>query len=69
VGYTLPKKITSKIGLDRLRIYFTGANLFCLTKYSGYDPEVDIQSGLTPSVDYNRYPRNRSYLFGFNLSF
>ena len=34
-----------------------------------YDPEVDIQSGLTPSVDYNRYPRNRSYLFGFNLSF
>ena len=69
VGYTLPKKITSKFGVERLRVYFTGSNLFCITKYSGYDPEVDIQSGLTPSVDYNRYPRNRSYLFGFNLSF
>ena len=33
------------------------------------DPEVDIQGGLTPSVDYNRYPRSRSYLFGVNLSF
>ena len=69
VGYTLPKKITSKFGVERLRVYFTGSNLFCITKYSGYDPEVDIQSGLTPSVDYNRYPRSRSYLFGFNLSF
>jgi hypothetical protein len=69
VGYTLPKNITKKWGLDRLRFYFTGSNLFCLTNYSGYDPEVDIQGGLTPSVDYNRYPRSRSYLFGVNLSF
>ena len=69
VGYTLPKNITKKWGVDRLRFYFTGSNLFCLTNYSGYDPEVDIQGGLTPSVDYNRYPRSRSYLFGVNLSF
>ena len=69
LGYTLPKKLTKKCGIDRLRVYFTGSNLFCLTNYSGYDPEVDIQSGLTPSVDYNRYPRSRSYLFGINLSF
>ena len=69
VGYTLPKKVTKKWGVDRLRVYFTGANLFCLTNYSGYDPEVDIQNGLTPSVDYNRYPRSRSYLLGINLSF
>lgn len=69
VGYTLPKTITQKWAIERLRFYFTGSNLFCLTNYSGYDPEVDIQNGLTPSVDYNRYPRSRSYLFGINLTF
>ena len=69
VGYTLPKAITRKWSVERLRVYFTGSNLFCLTSYSGYDPEVDIQNGLTPSVDYNRYPRSRSYLFGINLTF
>ena len=69
IGYTFPKNFTRKIGVDRLRVYFTGSNLWLLTKYKGYDPEVDIQSGLTPSMDYNRYPRNRSYLLGLNLSF
>ncbi len=66
---TLPKNLTNKFGVERLRVYFTGSNLFCITSYSGYDPEVDIQSGLTPSVDYNRYPRSRAYLLGINLSF
>ena len=69
LGYTLPKQLTRKWGVDRLRVYFTGSNLFTITNYSGYDPEVDIQNGLTPSVDYNRYPRSRSYLLGVNLSF
>ncbi len=69
VGYTLPKKITSKIGISKLRAYLSGSNLFILTKYSGYDPEVDIQSGLTPSMDYSRYPRARSFSFGLNVTF
>ena len=69
VGYTLPKNMTKKMGIERLRVYFTGSNLFCITNYTGYDPEVDIQNGLTPSVDYNRYPRSRAYLLGINLSF
>lgn len=69
IGYTLPEKFTRKWGVERLRVYVTGSNLFCWTNYSGYDPEIDIQSGLTPSVDYNRYPRSRGYLFGINISF
>ncbi len=69
IGYTLPENITRSWGISRLRVYVTGTNLFCLTNYSGYDPEIDIQSGLTPSVDYNRYPRSRGYLFGLNVSF
>ncbi len=69
IGYTLPSDLTKRWGISRLRLYFTGSNLFCFTSYSGYDPEVDIQNGLTPNVDYNRYPRTHSYLFGMNLSF
>ena len=69
IGYTLPKSITSKWGISRLRLYVTGSNLFCLTSYSGFDPEVDIQNGLTPNVDHNRYPRSHSFLFGLNLGF
>ena len=69
IGYTLPSKITRKWGIQRLRVYVTGTNLFCLTSYSGFDPEIDIQSGVTPSVDYNRYPRSHGYLVGLNLSF
>lgn len=69
IGYTLPKKLTRTWGIERLRVYATGSNLFCWTSYSGNDPEIDIQSGLTPSVDYNRYPRSRAYLFGLNVTF
>ena len=69
VGYTLPKNISRKFGVERLRVYFTGSNLWLLTGYSGYDPEVDVQTGLTPGMDYNRYPRSRNFLFGLNLSF
>ncbi|MCR5696586.1 MAG: TonB-dependent receptor [Marinilabiliaceae bacterium] len=69
IGYTFAKELTQKIKCQKARIYFTGSNLFCITKYSGYDPEVDIQSGLTPSMDYNRYPRSRGFLLGVNLTF
>ncbi len=69
IGYTLPSSVTNKWGISRLRLYMTGSNLFCWTSYSGFDPEVDIQNGLTPNVDHNRYPRSRSYLLGVNLSF
>ena len=69
IGYTLPKSITSKIYLNKVRAYVSASNLFILTKYSGYDPEVDVQSGLTPSMDYNRYPRARQFSFGVNVTF
>jgi hypothetical protein len=69
VGYTLPQKITGKLGISKVRGYFTGYNLFLLTRYSGYDPEVNVQNGLTPGIDDNVYPRSRMYTFGVNLSF
>lgn len=71
LGYTLPEKITQKAKLGSVRFYVTGGNLFCLTKYSGYDPEVDTRRStpMTPGVDYSAYPKSRSYVAGVNISF
>ena len=71
LGYTLPKKISAKVGMTQCRFYFTVYNAWILTNYSGYDPEVSTVRGspLTPGVDYSAYPRSRSYTLGVNLSF
>ena len=69
IGYTLPSKITRKWSISRLRFYASATNPFIITGYSGYDPEVDVQTGLTCGMDYNRYPRSRTFVFGVNLTF
>ena len=71
IGYTLPETFTNKFHVRKLRVYATGTNLFCLTKYSGYDPEVDTRRStpLTPGVDYSAYPKSIGYVFGINLTF
>ena len=69
IGYTLPTQLTSKWGISKARFYVSASNLFIITGYSGYDPEVDVQTGLTCGMDYNRYPRSRSFVFGTNITF
>ena len=69
IGYSLPKSLLKKLTLNKVRVYASASNLFILTHYSGYDPEVDVQSGLTPSMDYNRYPRARTFSCGVNVTF
>ncbi|MCM1077128.1 MAG: TonB-dependent receptor [Bacteroides sp.] len=69
LGYTFPKNLISKLGMSRFRLYGSVSNLFTITNYSGFDPEVDVMSGLTPSFDYNRYPRSRGYVIGVNVTF
>ena len=71
LGYTLPEKLTEKIHLRKARIYATGTNLLCLTKYSGFDPEVDTRRStpLTPGVDYSAYPKSIGFVAGINLTF
>jgi len=63
IGYTLPKRVTEKIHCSRLRFYATASNLFTITKYTGYDPEVG------GGVDYGNYPQSRTFTFGFNANF
>ena len=71
LGYSLPKSLIKKVGVTKCRIYTTASNLFILTKYTGFDPEVSTlnSSGLTPGVDWGAYPRSRTIVFGINLSF
>lgn len=71
IGYTLPQKWTMKIKMQKLRFYVTGTNLFCLTNYSGYDPEVDTRRStpLTPGVDYAAYPKSIGFVVGANITF
>ena len=69
IGYTLPKDIVKKAGISKARFYVSASNLFIITNYTGYDPEVDIQTGLTCGMDYNRYPRSRTFTFGTNITF
>lgn len=70
LGYTVPKKLLRKIGIQRLRFYASINNLFTITGYSGFDPEVDTRSngGLTPNIDWGAYPRAMTTLFGLNLT-
>jgi len=71
LGYTLPESLVQKAHLRRARVYVTGTNLLCLTKYSGYDPEVDTRRStpLTPGVDYSAYPKSIGFVAGVNLTF
>ncbi|MFC5283565.1 SusC/RagA family TonB-linked outer membrane protein [Pedobacter alpinus] len=68
LGYTLPKKAMSRLKISNLRVFVSAFNVGLWTNYTGYDPEVDVQTGLTPGVDYNRYPRSRNFLVGLNLT-
>lgn len=71
LGYTLPKHISSRLRMQSLRVYASGYNLWLLTNYSGFDPEVSTrrQTPLTPGVDYSAYPKSKSFLFGLNVNF
>jgi TonB-linked SusC/RagA family outer membrane protein len=70
LGYTLPANLTDRWKVDRLRFYASAQNLFLITKYTGYDPEVTTFGGnLTQNQDFFPYPRPRVINLGVNLSF
>jgi len=72
VGYTLPKNWVKKAWLSSVRLYFTAYNLFCISGYDGYDPEVDVSSKrnpMCPGIDYAAYPKSRMFVGGINVTF
>lgn len=71
LGYTLPARLVKRAGIANIRVYASGYNLFVITNYSGYDPEVDTRRNppVTPGVDYSAYPKSRSFIGGINVTF
>lgn len=58
LAYTLPTTLLDQINVNNIRVYFTGSNLFVLTKYKGYDPEGG-----------DDYPMSKMYVMGINIGF
>ena len=69
LGYSLPKKWLEAIRFNKLRVYAGVQNLFTLTQYSGYDPEVSSNVLFSRGIDISSYPNARTFTFGFNASF
>jgi putative outer membrane protein len=71
LGYTLPVNWTKKAYISKLRVYASGQNLFCISGYSGYDPEVSTASSspMTPGLDWGAYPKSRVITFGLDIQF
>jgi len=62
LGYTLPVSLVKKVKISTARFYISAQNLFTITKYSGFDPEVG-----TNGIDNNVYPVTRTFTVGVNL--
>lgn len=71
LAYNLPYSVLERFSIASARIYVSGQNLFTITDYSGYDPEVSRfgQDNASFGTDYGSYPTAKMYLVGLNLSF
>ncbi len=71
LSYTLNRDFVEKLKLSRAQVYLTSQNLFTLTRYKGFDPEVNAftSSGATLGIDYGTYPVSRSFVVGLNVQF
>ena len=73
VGYTVPN--TKKFGIENLRCFVAGTNLFTLTGYSGLDPEMTVSTNsasegdMANGIDWGTYPVAMTFTFGINLTF
>lgn len=76
LGYSLPSQTLDKLNINRLRIYASVQNLFIITDYTGYDPEVDTYNSsygangsFSQNLDFFSYPRPRVWNLGVTLNF
>lgn len=66
LGYSLPKSLINRVGLQKVRVHIMSENLLTFTKYTGYDPEI---GGGVLSIDRGIYPQARSFMAGMNVTF
>ena len=78
LGYTIPKGLTEKLGVGKVKFYVTGRNLLTFTKYPFYDPEIGSgyvglsasgNSSTARGIDNGYYPQARAILMGIQVDF
>ncbi|MDX9729663.1 MAG: SusC/RagA family TonB-linked outer membrane protein, partial [Bacteroidales bacterium] len=77
LGYNLPKSLTARVNMTSVRVYLGVQNLYTLTKYKGWDPEVNYlgagrstqNNNIIQGYDFYTAPQARTYTLGINLSF
>jgi TonB-linked SusC/RagA family outer membrane protein len=70
LGYTLPKNLTKKVGVESFRVYVQGDNVFLFSPFPYLDPEVNTSlSATNMGIDCMWVPQPRTFSLGFNLKF
>lgn len=71
VGYTVPAKLTKKAGIDQVRVYFSGENLYYWSPLKKHSKYIDPEGAISRSGSYNRmfYPWQKTYMFGIDVTF
>jgi TonB-linked SusC/RagA family outer membrane protein len=69
LGYALPPTYLKKMGIERMRIYVSGTNLWTRQQYDGYSTEFPNGGIFDAGIDYLNYPMSKTYLAGMNLTF
>jgi TonB-dependent starch-binding outer membrane protein SusC len=71
VSYGLPPRVLGRLGASSARLYLTGTNLFTVSNYSGFDPDVSAQSvtNVNRGVDIGAYPLSRTFTLGLGFNY
>lgn len=70
LGYTFKQAVLQKAKISSARIYISANNLFTITNYMGFDPDIGASGGtLSAGIDYGFYPQARTIMTGVSIKF
>ena len=69
IGYTLPEALTLRMAMKEVRLYLKGTNIFTLTSFTGYTPEIGSYDVLSNGIDFGTYPIAAVFSLGLNVTF
>jgi len=69
IGYTLPEALTLRMAMKKVRLYLKGTNIFTMTKFTGYTPEIGSYDVLSNGIDFGTYPIAAVFSLGLNVTF